>query len=402
MLTLEQQKVKVEEILGAPLPELDPVYREAAALYDATAPNKFITPYMLREMFTPLEMRLVMQLPGTAEEAAQKLGLNPIEVEAKLDRLLRFGRVLPMKKGQPGYAPSVDVMTLRDQIGLAYIAMGLDWNQGRTMFRMMEAWRQMPDPPQVLAEAVHGSFRVIPKYASIKDLPGVMYCENIREIMESFQEVDKFALQMCVCRNYRANMDLGHYSADHCNCGFHEHTPSDSHCMTFGTRADYAVKHFGGHFATREEMERCLAEIDQSTAILSAHNKRQIDFICSCCDDCCAMAEMERGGLPIRIPSRFRPSVREARCVACGACLDRCVFGAIEIRDGVAAICSETCMGCGNCVVTCPQEALEMEIVHDVDWIPDDWADDNNWNINGENTADYVEKQRALKFGVQK
>jgi len=59
-------------------------------------------------------------------------------------------------------------------------------------------------------------------------------------------------------------------------------------------------------------------------------------------------------------------------------------------------------MGCGNCVVTCPQEALEMEIVHDVDWIPDDWADDNNWNINGENTADYVEKQRALKFGAQK
>ncbi len=43
-----------------------------------------------------------------------------------------------------------------------------------------------------------------------------------------------------------------------------------------------------------------------------------------------------------------------------------------------------------------------MEIVHDVDWIPDDWADDNNWNINGENTADYVEKQRALKFGAQK
>lgn len=397
MLTMEQQKIKVEEILGTPLPELDPVFYEGAKLYDTTAPNKFITPYMLHEMFTPLEMKLVLQLPGTAQEVAQKLGLNEIEVEAKLDRLLRFGRILPMKKGKPGYAPSVDVMTLRDQLGLAYIAMGLNWNQGRTMFRMMEAWRQMPDPPKPLADAVHGSFRVIPKYASIKNLPGVMYCENIREIMESFQEVDKFAVQMCVCRNYRANMELGHYSADHCSSGFHEHAPEDGHCMTFGTRADYAVSHFGGHFATREEMERCLQEIDQSTAVLSAHNKRQIDFICSCCDDCCAIAQMERDGLPIRIPSRFRPGVLDEQCVGCGMCLDRCVFHALEITDGKANILPDKCMGCGNCVVTCPQKALQMEIVHDVDWVPDYWAEDNNWNINGENTADYVEEQRKHK-----
>ena len=114
------------------------------------------------------------------------------------------------------------------------------------------------------------------------------------------------------------------------------------------------MEHFGGHYATQEELERCLKEIDESTAIVSAHNKRQIDFICSCCDDCCAMADLEHHGLPIRIPSRFRPSV-----------------------------------------VTCPAGALRMQVVHDVDWIPDYWADDNNWNIPGENTADYIEKLRA-------
>ena len=94
--------------------------------------------------------------------------------------------------------------------------------------------------------------------------------------------------------------------------------------MTFGTRADYAVEHFGGHYATQEELERCLKEIDESTAIVSAHNKRQIDFICSCCDDCCAMADLEHHGLPIRIPSRFRPSVKEDACVGCGLCAGTC------------------------------------------------------------------------------
>ena len=41
------------------------------------------------------------------------------------------------------------------------------------------------------------------------------------------------------------------------------------------------------------------------------------------------------------------------------------------------------------------QFPLRMQVVHDVDWIPDYWADDNNWNIPGENTADYIEKLRA-------
>lgn len=395
MLNLEQQRALVEEILGTPLPELDEIYYEGAKLYDKTAPNRFITPYLLSKLYTPLEMRMVLQLPGTAEQVAQKLGLRTEEVGEALERLLRFGRLLPMKMGQPGYVPSVDVMTIRDQIGLAYNAQGLDWNQEMPLFRLMEAWRQMPDPPQELVEATRGSFRVIPKYASIKNLPGVMYCENLREIMESFQEVGKFALQRCVCRSYKSYLDLGRYDADHCNCGFHEHEPADSHCMTFGTRADFAVAHFGGHLASKQEQERCLQEIDQSTAVISAHNKRQIDFICSCCDDCCAMADMEHHGMQIRVPSRFRPEVLEQKCLGCGLCETRCVFHAIHVKDGVACVDADACMGCGNCVVTCPGSALQMKIVHDVQWIPDDWAEDNNWNIPGENTADYIEKLRA-------
>ena len=185
MLSMEEQKVLVEQILGSPLPQLDEIYMQGAKLYDTTAPNRFITPYLLSLLYTPFEMKLVLQLPGSAEEVAEKLGLETEPVREALDRLLRYGRLLPLKKGRPGYAPSVDVMTIRDQIGMAYNAQGLDWNQEMPLFRLMEAWRQMPNPPQALIDATHGSFRVIPKYASIKHLPGVMYCETAAHIISA-------------------------------------------------------------------------------------------------------------------------------------------------------------------------------------------------------------------------
>ena len=76
MLSMEEQKVLVEQILGSPLPQLDEIYMQGAKLYDTTAPNRFITPYLLSLLYTPFEMKLVLQLPGSAEEVAEKLGLE--------------------------------------------------------------------------------------------------------------------------------------------------------------------------------------------------------------------------------------------------------------------------------------------------------------------------------------
>ena len=97
MLSLEKQKQIVQEVLGTPLPEVEPIYLEGAKLYEKTAWNQFITPYLLRELFSPVEMRLVLALPGTAEEVAEKVGMNPIEVGFILDRLYRYGKLLPRK-----------------------------------------------------------------------------------------------------------------------------------------------------------------------------------------------------------------------------------------------------------------------------------------------------------------
>lgn len=395
-MTVEKQKQVLVQILGDPLPELDPIYHEGAKLYARTAPNSYMTPYMLHELFTPLEMKLVTLLPGTSAEVAAKAGMLEDEVEAILGNCFRLGKLLPMKKSKPGYTPSVDLLTIRDQIGMAMLALGLDWSPKLKMFRLMDAWC-LDVTPEMIA-AFEPSFRVIPKYESIKDLPGVMYCENMKEIIESFQAVNKFTTMVCVCKAYQSYLDTGAYDAAHCTSGLREHNAADGHCMQFGTRGDFVVKQFGAHYATKEEAARCLQEADHSTAVFTAPNSRQISFICSCCDDCCAIVKLEGKGLPVRIPSRFRPTLREAKCIGCGACLNKCTFGALRLDEGKARIDEGKCMGCGSCVVGCPNKALRMKIVHDVDWIPDVWEEDNNWNIDGENTPDYLEQ---VKEGVR-
>ncbi|MCC5466219.1 electron transfer flavoprotein subunit alpha [Pelosinus baikalensis] len=52
--------------------------------------------------------------------------------------------------------------------------------------------------------------------------------------------------------------------------------------------------------------------------------------------------------------------VNQEECIACGACLSVCPFGAIVMQDEKAYI-TEACTACGACVDTCPVEAILRE-----------------------------------------
>lgn len=48
-------------------------------------------------------------------------------------------------------------------------------------------------------------------------------------------------------------------------------------------------------------------------------------------------------------------------CIACGACIDVCKFGAIFMNDnGVAEVDEEKCIACGMCVRKCPQNIIHI------------------------------------------
>ncbi|MGI6108568.1 MAG: 4Fe-4S binding protein [Eubacteriaceae bacterium] len=48
-------------------------------------------------------------------------------------------------------------------------------------------------------------------------------------------------------------------------------------------------------------------------------------------------------------------------CIGCGACVDKCKFGAISIGEsGAAEVDEEKCIACGACVRVCPQNIIHV------------------------------------------
>lgn len=60
--------------------------------------------------------------------------------------------------------------------------------------------------------------------------------------------------------------------------------------------------------------------------------------------------------LPRRPPPPI-PEVDAEACTGCGACLELCMVGAIQV-DGIACIEPGKCISCGVCAQGCPEQAI--------------------------------------------
>lgn len=54
------------------------------------------------------------------------------------------------------------------------------------------------------------------------------------------------------------------------------------------------------------------------------------------------------------------PSACQFGCMGLGTCVRACVFGAMSIKNGLAAVDAEKCVGCGTCVAQCPRDVLTL------------------------------------------
>jgi len=112
---------------------------------------------------------------------------------------------------------------------------------------------------------------------------------------------------------------------------------------------------------------------DEAVAILDAEAQRghvhhaffkdamldRFYAICNCCSCCCGAISAQRHGAPMVISSGYVAQVDEALCVACGACVARCPFEAIQV-NGCAQVDAARCVGCGVCVRGCAHSALTL------------------------------------------
>ena len=86
-------------------------------------------------------------------------------------------------------------------------------------------------------------------------------------------------------------------------------------------------------------------------------DKTRVQGICFCCDDCCYYFKT---GSELCDKGAFIEETDSESCIACGACVDVCYFGARTLRDEHLEIVREACYGCGLCVDVCSQGSIEM------------------------------------------
>ncbi len=130
----------------------------------------------------------------------------------------------------------------------------------------------------------------------------------------------------------------------------------------------------------QEAMDEMYALEDAGLGHLSLNFPR-LEEACNWCECCCRVVNpLIHAGLdydlmdPTR--SRYQASVDQEACSGCQTCMERCIFGAVEMvkvpvaKKMKASISEKLCMGCGLCVYTCPEKAIRFDIVRPPEHIP--------------------------------
>lgn len=375
-MSLEKQIAAVKEVYGDNIPQLDPIYYgPVAEKYKNLSSNDYITPYLLHEIFTVEEMEYIALLPASAERIAEVCGKDVETVRGQMDRLLELGYVLDNFRTPRVYCLPNNGVNYRDNIQMRFFMGPRDnWEQIKNLANIVEKWVDM-DPADGFPPKKVLNMRCIPKWGSIKDLPGVMFCENMKEIIQYYAPKQKMITAQCLCRFMKSFRQYGEFVPSHCEVFPNEIDGAHGHCMNFGD--DMVVTGMdteSGAMITPslEKAMELFEESEASNCIYEGANARILRNVCNCCGDCCPVIGFVNKGIDCITASRFRPYLKhEDSCVGCGTCESICPFHAITMVDGHPSVSPELCKGCGNCVMRCPTQAIKMKTVHTPDWIPD-------------------------------
>ncbi|HTY14902.1 MAG TPA: 4Fe-4S binding protein [Methanoregulaceae archaeon] len=168
-----------------------------------------------------------------------------------------------------------------------------------------------------------------------------------RQVLQILENAKSFALTDCRCRAHYGRCDK----------------PRDV-CFLIDEYSDKAVQKNRARRISLPDAEEVLRKADRHglvhlTLYMPGH---RIYALCSCCSCCChdlrLLKEFDRRDLVTR--SDYIAVTDLERCTECGKCVDRCMFEARKLQNGIFSYDPGACLGCGLCVSVCPAEATEM------------------------------------------
>ncbi len=295
---------------------------------------------LLEKICTPEEAALAAQLRLTLEtprQIAERLGLEERPLRQQLKEMLRKGLLTAGRAPEGG----LGFRLLPFVVGIYEMQLP---RMDAEMAQLVEAYfKQTSGESLRVQPQLH---RVIPVQQSVRTDIEVRPFESAAEIVAQAQA---WGVMECLCRKQQALIGK---PCDH---------PRDV-CMIF---SDQPGAYDGSPYVralTQEEALATLRRAAEAGLVHSVSNTQEGTwYVCNCCTCACGilrgMAELGIANVIAR--SSFVNVVDESRCIACGACVDVCQFGALTL-DGTAHVDDVRCVGCGVCTLACPQSALSL------------------------------------------
>ncbi|MBU2489146.1 MAG: 4Fe-4S binding protein [Proteobacteria bacterium] len=328
---------------------------EEKSVYQNLADRIFAPSPTIAGLFAMLadeqEAKMLLAMPATAPQLAERFSLALETMEAKLDEFFKKGLAFKSKKPE-----GVLFRMCRDMV--QFHDATILWPEApRAYFDLWQKFMEEEWPAYAkMAEQIlpRPMTRIIPVEKSLSPRAQILAYENVRELID---KSDPIAVTKCTCRLIAHKCD----------------GPVEV-CLQVGKAAAYNLERGTGRQVSREEAMEIIRESEEAGLMHVTMNRSEdMHFICNCCGCCCiAMPVMIQHGTKMCDPSRYTAKVDPEVCEACGLCEERCWFSALTVdqEKGYCLVDVEKCMGCGVCQVTCPTGALTLEATRDETFIP--------------------------------
>jgi len=325
-------------------------------------PQSKLIPQVFEVLVTPEEGEMLLALPASPSELAQKFQIDEVTAERKLNEFVRKGVCIPLEKdGVLRHACVRSFIQVHDATTHAII--GRKYEPVRD--EVLHLWREFRETELCESmrevDASEGVLRVAPARGAIKDTSQLLPYEDVAAMIE---EAPAIAVVDCPCRWLRVQEG--------------ECDKPTFVCLSFTPNAvKYIVDRGIGRQLSVDEAYEVLDVAAEAGLIPLPSGAPRVRSMCMCCTDCClAFLPYFKYGYAGPGPSRFQAVVNTELCQGCGTCVQRCPFTAVELIDvpdaekPQSSINPDKCHGCGVCVIKCPNEALELKLVRPVEHIP--------------------------------
>jgi len=324
--------------------------------------SKFIR-QVLRKLVTPDEGEMLLALPASLSELAQKFQMDEAMVEQKLDEFVRKGVCMPLEKeGVLRHFCVNNIIQVHDATIHATIKKKYEPVQDEIV-RLWQNFRETEWFEMVrMREEFGGSQgRVAPLRGAIEDTSQLLPYEDVAAIIE---EAPAIAVVDCPCRWLRVQEG--------------ECDKPTFVCLSFTPNAvKYIVDRGIGKRLSVDEAYEILDVTAEAGLIPLPGGAPRVRNMCFCCTDCCIVFRPHvKYGYAGPGPSRFQAVVDTDLCEGCQTCVERCQFDAVEMvkvpgsKKLKSSVDPEKCYGCGACVIKCPNGALSLDLVKPVEHIP--------------------------------